>query len=351
MIKVLIVEDSRVASEYLKFILSNDPGIEVVGVVENGRQAVEFVRNNKPDLITMDIDMPVMNGLEATREIMSTTPVPIIVVTSSRNANEKQVSMEALSAGALSVIEKPYGGNHPKESSSTGKLLKMVKLMSEIKVVTHRQQKLPSVQKSPLLKEKKQVKKNLQEACVLAIGISTGGPSVLKHIFSRLTPDFPLPIVVVQHITEGFLDGLVSWLTGITKIPIRIASHQEKMKPGVVYFAPDNKQLEVTDQDMFRLKLRDTATQICPSVSVLFKSIADVYQNRAIALLLTGMGNDGAQELKELRRKGALTIAQDKDSSMVFGMPGVALKLDAADLFMNPNEICDFLDEVSIAQK
>jgi two-component system chemotaxis response regulator CheB len=346
MIKVLVVEDSKVAAEYLNFILDSDPELQVIGVVSDGKQAVDFVKQIRPDIITMDIDMPVMNGLEATREIMSTNPVPIIVVTSSRNANEKQVSIEALSAGALSVIEKPYGVNHPKEAATVDRLIKMVKLMSDVKVVTHRHLKPNKLKSEITKKHSSNLSWNYKQYDIIAIGVSTGGPAVLKNIFSLITADFPLPIVVVQHITEGFLEGLISWLSEQTSIPVRIAKQNDKLHPGVVYFAPDNKTLGIDVGGIVKLNLPESQNHLYPSVSLLFRSILHTYHKKAIAFLLTGMGSDGARELKELRTAGALTIAQDRDSSIVFGMPGVAIKLDAAELVMNTNDIRDFLTEM-----
>ncbi len=343
MIKVLIVEDSKVAGEFLKFILNADSDIEVIGFVHNGRQAIEFLKHTKPDVITMDIDMPVMNGLEATRYIMSTTAVPILIVTGSRNANEVQTSIEALSAGALSVIQKPYGVNHPREEESIRKLVIMVKLMAEVKVVTHRSLKIKKSEDIQLPVRELIASDLIKRKKIVAIGVSTGGPNVLKQIFSKISRKFPLPIVVVQHISEGFLVGLVNWLSGTNNIGMSIAKHNEILTPGHVYFAPDNSQMTVNAKGIVKLSNCEEGAIICPSVTNLFESLAKEYGSASIALLLTGMGSDGSHALKELRNKGALTIAQDMNSSMVYGMPGVAVKLDAADLILNPMEIAELL--------
>lgn len=343
MIKVLIVEDSKVVSEYLEYTLNSDPKIQVIGNVSNGRKAIDFIKHNKPDLITMDIDMPIMDGLEATRIIMSTTPIPIIVVTASRNTREIKTTMEALAAGALSVIDKPVGFGHPNEKEKKDKLITMVKVLSEVKVVTRKTIKAKQTQVKPLVYNYLPSLKSFCNKKIVAIGISSGGPQVLKKIFSKITDQFPYPILVVQHITEGFLEGLVSWLNRLSMIPIHIATDVETILPGHIYFAPDHYHFQIVD---FRIKLFDCSKisgHLCPSVSCLFNNLAMNYGKNTIAMILTGMGSDGAKELKMLREAGAITIAQDKESSLVHGMPGEAIKMGAAEYIQNPDQIADLL--------
>ncbi len=348
MIKVLIVEDSRTVSQYLEYLLSSDPKIEVIGNVANGQQAIDFVKKNKPDIITMDIDMPRMNGLEATRQIMSTIPIPIIVVTASRNASKVQTSIEALAAGALTVIEKPVGIGHPDEEAKTKKMLSLVKTYSGVKVIARRYKPYKKVDtktsiKPTAIKKKLFVSKLLNKKYVV-IGISSGGPPVLAEIFSKITKKFPYPIVVVQHITSGFLDGMVTWLNRLTKIPICIATDKQILLPGNIYFAPDEFQMGIK---LCRTELYNCGKQkrICPSVEYLFNSFIPNGKD-TIAMLLTGMGSDGSKELKKLKDAGALTIAQDEESSLVFGMPGEAVKLNAADYILNSKQIADILLEL-----
>ncbi|MBI9052903.1 MAG: chemotaxis-specific protein-glutamate methyltransferase CheB [Bacteroidales bacterium] len=343
MIKVLIVEDSRVVSEYLNYILSSDPEIQIVGNVSNGRQAIEFLKKKKPDVITMDIDMPIMDGLEATRIIMSTTPVPIIIVTASRNAKEVSISMEALAAGALSVEEKPRGIGHPDEEFQARKLIKIVKLMSEIKVVTRKFYMINKSESKLDVKISKHTIGDLNKKKIVVVGSSSGGPLVLQKIFSKITQEFPYPILVVQHIAVGFIDGLINWLRNTLLIPIQVATDNEVLKSGHIYFAPDHHQMGVSNSGKINLDKSDSYNGLCPSVAYLFKSVAEEYGKHAIGIILTGMGSDGANELKILKDAGSITIAQDKESSIVHGMPGVAIRLNAANYIMNPVEISDVL--------
>ena len=349
MIKVLIVDDSRTVSQYLEYILSKDPRIEVIGNVSDGQQAIDFMKKNKPDIITMDIDMPRMDGLEATRRIMSTNPVPIIVVTASRNAKKMQISIDALAAGALTVIEKPVGVGHRDEAAKTKKFIAMIKTYSGVQVITR---KFPVTKKVPVKTNGKptaimksiSVDKFLNRKYVL-IGISSGGPPVLADIFSKISIKFPYPILVVQHITPGFLDGMVTWLNRLTKIPVCVATDGEMILPGKVYFAPDNFQMGICLRSI-KLYNRKNNQRICPSVEFLFNNFVQNLGKETIAMLLTGMGSDGSKGLKKLQAEGALTIAQDEESSLVFGMPGEAVKLNAADYVLNPVQIADILLEL-----
>ncbi len=346
MVSVLIVEDSRVVSEYLYYILSQDPQIQVIGNVSNGQKAIEFIREHKPDVITMDIEMPIMDGLEATRIIMSTNPIPILIVTASRNANEVATSIEALAVGALAIIEKPLGLNHPKAEQLAKRLINMVKLMAEVPVVTRK----PRPIAKPLLVAQFETQKiqvgqtGIPE--IVAIGVSSGGPQALQIVFSKITERFPAPIVVVQHIANGFLAGLVSWLHNMLKIPIHIASDSEKLLPGHVYFAPDGHQMGVTKRGKIQLDKCNSNNGLCPSVGSLFNSVADEFGKKAVGIILTGMGSDGAKELKLLRDTGALTIAQSKESALIFGMPGVAVQLGAAKYILSAEEISVLLVDI-----
>lgn len=343
MINLLIVEDSRVVSEYLYYIFSKDPQIQVIGNVSNGKKAIEFIAEHKPDVITMDIDMPIMDGLEATRIIMSTTPIPILIVTSSRKVNEVRISIEALASGALAILEKPVGIDHPRAEQLALKLVNMVKLMAGVSVVTR---KLKPRISASIKTEKPKLKLNSEELIlpdIVAIGVSSGGPYALQVIFSKISVQFPVPIVVVQHIAVGFLQGLVDWLKGSVSLHIQIAVDEEQLLPGHIYFAPDGYHLNVTKNRRVKLVKGEATNGICPSVASLFTSVAQEIGDKALGIILTGMGSDGAHELKLMRNAGATTIAQSKESALIHGMPGVAIQLGAANYVLSAEEIGDVL--------
>lgn len=340
MIKVLIVEDSKVVSEYLRYILDQDKAIKVIGSVYNGKQAIEFVKHQKPDVITMDVDMPEMDGLEATRIIMSTSPVPILVVTSSRNAQEVDISIQALAAGALAVLEKPVGLTHPKADELSKRLVNMVKVMSEVSVVTRKRVQQPAKPDKP----ESAIKTNnrnieIETPLVVAIGVSSGGPQTLQVVFSRITEQFPAPILVVQHIAPGFIQGLVSWLHRIIRIPISVACENEMAVPGRIYLAPDHHHMGLSPTGRITLSPGNSSSGFCPSIAALFSSVKNNFGNKALGIILTGMGSDGAEELNQLRETGAITIAQNKESALIFGIPSVAIQLGAASLVLSDEEI------------
>jgi len=345
MIKVLVVDDSKTVRDLLIYILGSDPEIEIIGTVSNGKEAIIFIedsitgRHEKPDLITMDILMPVMDGLEATRRIMGTYPLPIVIISSSLNHNEVDMTFQSLAAGAVSVLEKPKGIEHPDYAIISDELKRHVKLMSEVKVVRRifNNHKKKSFQERPAPGINSFAESPKIE--LVAIGASTGGPPVLHTILSSLHDNFPVPILIVQHIAAGFLQGLVDWLDQFSTLNVNIAIHGEKILPGHVYLAPDEHHLGVDESRRIKLSNNDSENGLRPAVSHLFRSIAEVYGKHSLGILLTGMGKDGAQELRLLRNRGAITIAQDEKSSVVHGMPGEAIQIGAAIHVLSPEEI------------
>ncbi|QXM06189.1 chemotaxis-specific protein-glutamate methyltransferase CheB [Crassaminicella indica] len=343
MIKVLVVDDSPTIQALIKHILNSDKDIHVMGVANNGEEAIQFIEQNKPDVITMDISMPIMDGFEATRRIMETNPIPIIVITGLFNSQDIDRTFQAMEAGAVSVIEKPAGITYPDFDKASKNIVETVKLMSEIKVIKRKAN----------YKKKKRNLLNAQKLInicpdikIAAIGVSTGGPSVLQTIFSKLPANIKIPILVVQHIAPGFLDGLVDWLSKFTEYPIHIASQGEKALPGHIYFAPDGFHMEIRYNEQIFLNCDEKKNGVRPTVSYLFRSIANYYGKNAMAILLTGMGKDGAEELKILKDKGAITVVQDKETSVVYGMPGEAVKLNAATYILSPEKIADLFGKI-----
>ncbi|TRZ52089.1 chemotaxis-specific protein-glutamate methyltransferase CheB [bacterium] len=340
MIKVLIVEDSRVAQEFLAHVLSSDPAIQVVGLVDDGDQALLAVREKHPDVVTMDIHMPKMDGFQTTHLIMEKAPVPIVIVSASTGAKDVASMFQALEAGALAVVLLPPGFGHPEHQAAVQELLRTVKMMSEIKVVRRFGRAVnappPAKPGSPVLPARREIQ-------MIAIGTSTGGPPVLQKILSLLPGDLPVPLLIVQHITSGFTEGFVEWLSGASGFPLHIAAHGQTPLPGHGYVAPENFHLGIASGPLIVLSNHAPENGLRPSVAYLFHTVAQVLGSHAVGVLLTGMGRDGARELKEMRDRGALTIAQDEASSIVHGMPGEAIKLEAAMFVLAPEAIATML--------
>jgi two-component system chemotaxis response regulator CheB len=341
MIKVLVVEDSPVVQEFLVHILGEDPDIRVVGTAGDGESAIEAAQRLQPDIITMDIHMPKMSGLEATRRIMEVHPVPIVVVSGSTEPHDVAMTFRATEAGAVAVLRRPAGIGHPEYETTARELVQTVKLMAEVKVVRRwlrprsetaaaRPSEIPPIRKPA-------------KVGVVALGASTGGPPVLQTILSGLPRDYPAPVLIVQHMASGFVQGFAEWLAQSSALPVQLAGQGEIILPGHVYVAPDEFQMKVERGGSIALSKDAPEGGLRPSVSYLFRSLAEVYGGEAVVVLLTGMGRDGAEEMKLLRDNGAITIAQDKDSCVVHGMPGEAIKLDAAQLILPPEKIASLL--------
>lgn len=339
-LRVLIVDDSATAREMLAAVLQSDPELKVIGAVDDGEKAVEAARRLKPDIITMDLNMPNMNGLDATRRIMAAHPVPIVIV-SGTFPDETAANFQALEAGALAMVRRPAGPADPDFAEVTAELVKLLKLMAEVRVV--RRWNRRSAPSADMSRTGSSAVRGRQGVRVVAIGASTGGPAVLRTIFSRL-PKFPsVPVLVVQHISTGFIQGLTEWLTQSTGLSITVAEHREIALPGRVYFAPDGMHMGI-DQHL-RVALSDEPPEhgLRPSVSFLFRSVAAAFGSDAAGVLLTGMGSDGADALKVMRDCGSITMVQNEASSVVFGMPGEAIKRGAALRVLGPEAIGDEL--------
>ena len=328
-VKVLVVDDSSVARMLLVRILESDAGITVVGTAEDGAAAVEFVYTHKPDVVLMDIHMPRMDGLEATRIIMETQPLPVIVCSSTVRVEEAATAFKVMEAGAVACVEKPVGRDHPHFARLAANICQTVKLMAEVKVVRRwpRHRRSTPVQVRPTISD---IAGNGAGISIVGIGASTGGPPALQEILAALPKPFPVPILVVQHIAAGFVAGLVEWLQQATGQPIHIATYGASPLPGHVYLAPDDLHMGVAANGGIVLTNERPQNHLRPSVSFLFRSLAEHYGSSAIGVLLTGMGKDGAAELKLMKDAGAVTIAQDADTAIVNGMPGAAVQLGAA---------------------
>jgi two-component system chemotaxis response regulator CheB len=296
----------------------------------------------------MDLNMPRLGGIEATRRIMESTPAPIVVVSSNWSPHEMATMFEAMEAGAVAVLQTPVGIGHPRFDESASQFVETIRLMSGVKVTKRRAKRragligpstLPKVMPAPSTNIK-----------LVAIGASLGGPPALNTILMRLEKDFRFPVVICQHIAPGFLQGLVDWLTQTTGFPVHIGTHGESLVPGHAYIAPDAHQMGVAAGHHVALSTAGPEAGLRPAVSYLLRSVGRVYGASAVGVLLTGMGRDGAEELKAMRDGGAVTIAQDQKSSVVHGMPGEAIRLGGAMYVLEPEAIAAMLNELSVAQ-
>lgn len=326
-IRVLVVEDSPTLRELLVHILGSDPRLAVAGTAEDGEAGVEAARCLKPDVITMDFHMPRMGGVEAVRRIMETAPVPIVVVSGSASRHEVHATFRMLDAGALVMIAKPAAT----DDEAARKLLETVRLMAEVKVVRRwPRRESPSVAAPSAAGV---------PARLVALGASTGGPQVLQAILATLPRDFPAPVVIVQHISPGFSEGFAEWLTQTSGIPVRLARHGALLAGGQAWLAPEGHHMLVTPEGRISLSPDPPLNGHRPSVSRLFASVAEAYGPGAVGVLLTGMGRDGAAELRLMRDRGALTIVQTPETAVVPGMPGEAIRLGAAVQVLAPEQI------------
>lgn len=333
MIRVLIVDDSRVIREVIKDLLEGT-GIEVTGEAENGQEAVDLAKQLTPDMITMDIKMPVMDGLMAVEQIMAYTPTPILILASSISSKDVNIAFEAIQLGALDVMEKPDNLSREGFQVLRDTLVQKIRLLSNIKVIRHIKGRRKQAERAAEAPEAPAQ----QDSRILAIGASTGGPRAVMSILREFSADFPVGAALVQHIEASFTSGFVQWLNSECDIKVKLAQDGDPVRPGTVLVGPGEKHLEIEGN---RCKLSDTppVNNCKPSVDVLFTSIAQSYGDKALAVLLTGMGRDGAKGITEIKKKKGITIVQDEKSSVIFGMPRAAIELGGADKIVDLKEI------------
>ena len=334
-IRVLVIEDSLTVRKRMLEVLAADPDIEIVGEADDGKRGIELCQLLRPDVVTLDMMLPVMSGLAATEFIMAYCPTPILIVSASTNRGELFKTYEALAAGALDVLDKPLGNELDEVWEQ--KLVSTVKLIARIKVITHPRARLGPMGQPPgppsRGTQQRQAQQRGARLRAVAIGVSTGGPAALIEILRGLPHGFPLPILLVIHIGKLFAPAFADWLDGQSSVRVGYAVDGDPLPPcgeGRVLMASPDSHL-VLRQGKLRLT-QDPERHSCrPSVDVLFESMAQELGADCAACLLTGMGRDGAEGLLAIRRAGGRTIAQDEATSVVFGMPREAILLGAAE--------------------
>jgi two-component system, chemotaxis family, protein-glutamate methylesterase/glutaminase len=373
-IRVVVVDDSALMRRVITGLLEQDPAIRVVGAACNGREAIEMVQELRPDIVTMDVRMPVMDGLATTEHLMAYCPTPILVLTASLARHDVDITFKMLGAGALEVIEKPSAADSHALDRAGRALIRRIKVLARVKVVTHLRGRRKPNDGPDAPKEVRQQRSGEQEGSgqrvketskkngdhtiqvsppvtrpdgpppfpLIVIGASTGGPRVVYQILAGLPRDLPAAVLVVQHIAEGFSAGMAEWLANASTLPVHLAHEGRALKPREVLVAPDRRDLLITRENTVHLSENPLLIQR-PSIDICMQAAAEVFGSRAIGVLLTGMGRDGAYGMLTIQRANGYTIAQDEATSTIFGMPRAAIQLGAASEVLPASRIAERL--------
>jgi two-component system, chemotaxis family, protein-glutamate methylesterase/glutaminase len=330
-IRVLVADDSELFRDLLARVVADDPAFEVVAVAADGNAAAVMARTLRPDVITMDLHMPDADGFSGIARIMADTPTPILVLTANR---EEAVGFRALSLGALDILEKPQATT---DLNDYGQLLRSrLRLLAGVKVIRHMRGLRERRPAPPIPAARPDL---------IVVGASLGGPRALATLLRGLPPDFGAPIAVVQHIADGFTEGLAGWLASESRLDVREARDGDPLVAGRVLLAPSGQHLVVAG-GLARLSDAPPVDTFKPSVTPLFLSAARHHGTRACGVILTGMGRDGAEGLRAIRKAGGTTLAQDEATSAVFGMARAAIELGAVERVLPLEEIPRVLVEL-----
>jgi two-component system, chemotaxis family, protein-glutamate methylesterase/glutaminase len=339
MIRVLLVDDSKFIREQLRVLLAGDTRFQVVGEAWNGMEACERVAALRPDLIILDVDMPKMDGIRATQYIMEHFPTPIVMFTSSTISMQRNLPFEGIRAGALDILLKP--DIFPLPERDRREFLQRIEILASVHVFRRTARGLVSEPDTDPESEPvpQPFVSNRDIPRVLAVAASTGGPKALSELFSLLPPVLPFPILLVQHIGREFLDGFASWLQMFTGITMRIATDGEILMPNTCYLSPGDRHLSLRSASSIMLDDAPPVNSSRPSADVLFHAVQRVFGAHGVGVLLTGIGRDGADGLHAMHEAGAITLAQDEKSSVVFGMPRKAIEMNAVSYVGNIEQI------------
>lgn len=328
-IRVLVADDSPTTRVLLTALLEREPDFQVIAEASNGAEAIERAISLNPDLIIMDVHMPIVNGLDATKEIMREAPAPILMVSASAAASDVALGLSATQAGALMVLEKPHNPSAAEFEDEVRQFIGMARAMAAVKVVRRWGRSQSAAARSLPARVRRGEKPDAVR--LVAIGTSTGGPAALHRILIDLPRDYPVPVVVVQHMARGFIDGLAKWLGANVALKVTTAAHGEPLVSGTVYIAPDDHHLGVSSEGRAVLSTAAAIAGFRPSVDFLFDSAARAYGPSLAAVILTGMGQDGVEGLETVKARGGRVIAQDERSSVVFGMANQAIQRGVVD--------------------
>jgi two-component system chemotaxis response regulator CheB len=338
-ISILVAEDSPTQRRFLMSLLEEAGGFSIVGVATDGIEAIDATCRLRPDIVLMDCHMPRATGIEATRAIMEKCPTPIVIVSSTLTREEIEQTFEAIKCGALAFLPKPTL-EALEQGPERDPLIQTLRLMADVKVVGRRMK--PAAQRrAPQLPSNAKVG-------MIGVGGSTGAPGVIAEILSGISAETAAPILIVQHMAPGFVEGYARWLAGSTRFPVTVGAEGVSVRPGHAYLCPDDRHMGVDAGG--RIVLSDSAEEegFRPSANFLFRSLSRSFGPAAMGVLLTGMGRDGASGLLALRQAGGMTIAQDEASCVVYGMPREAVALGAVQHVLPPGEIARMIAGVSM---
>ncbi len=321
-LRILIVDDSLLARQMLQEMIESDPELEVIGTAGNGKEGVEKTRTLKPDLVTMDLMMPVMRGQHAIEHIMSSCPCPILVISSN---NDSKVAFDACSRGALDVF--PKDNLDPEKFDN---LTRKIKLLAKIKVIGHIR---------PGVKKPTERPRRPADQKVIAIACSTGGPKALSQMLPHLPERYPHPIVIAQHIEDGYTSGLVEWLDQVCRLDLKLAEAGMVLSPNTVYISPSEKNIAIRTGGVISFEQRQEDDRYSPNCDVLLCSVARAFGPLSVGVILTGMATDGVKGMQCIREHGGMTVAQDEATGVVFGMNRQAIETGCVEKVMAIDDI------------